>query len=269
MSEEPQAATTDDEYEPETAELRDGETTDDDAHARRNAEQIRIAEKSLRESDNTPDDYFKGVAIGDHVEITRSINDETGRFRVTGYETHTDADGIEYTRANLCGLENGSQITVRTDTGRAFNAPDGEPEGYLGLVDDVERLDDSNDDETTTITIAYTTFATDEKPDAFETARDLRGGFATPDDVVDYSNVYDARVNVELNVDDDADMIDVLEHVYRDVELDNFDQIDRTQYRSPMLGDVFVVDDTAYAVERIGFGELENVDAAVFATDDE
>lgn len=34
-----------DEYEPEQADLREGETPDDDAHARRNAEQLRMAEE--------------------------------------------------------------------------------------------------------------------------------------------------------------------------------------------------------------------------------
>ena len=34
-----------DEWTPEPCELRDGETVDDDAHARRNAEQLRMLER--------------------------------------------------------------------------------------------------------------------------------------------------------------------------------------------------------------------------------
>lgn len=37
------------EWDPDPAELREGESEDDDAHARRNAEQLRMAEEELED----------------------------------------------------------------------------------------------------------------------------------------------------------------------------------------------------------------------------
>jgi protein-arginine kinase activator protein McsA len=50
--EEEQATLGEDEWDPETAELRDGETTDVDSHVRRNAEQLRMAEEHLEDDDD-------------------------------------------------------------------------------------------------------------------------------------------------------------------------------------------------------------------------
>jgi len=50
-----------DEWDPEPAELRDGETTDIDSHARRNAEQLRMAEEHLEDDDDLATDGGQDV----------------------------------------------------------------------------------------------------------------------------------------------------------------------------------------------------------------
>ena len=50
--EEEQATLGENEWDPETAELRDGETTDVDSHVRRNAEQLRMAKEHLEDDDD-------------------------------------------------------------------------------------------------------------------------------------------------------------------------------------------------------------------------
>ena len=54
--EEEQATLGEDEWDPETAELRDGETTDIDSHARRNAEHLRMAKEHLEDDDDLATD---------------------------------------------------------------------------------------------------------------------------------------------------------------------------------------------------------------------
>ena len=126
-------------------------------------------------------------------------------------------------------------------------------------------------DEPTTITISYTSFGFERGTNEEITAYELRNAETTPDeleqDMID--TVYDEHVAIDVSPNDAAqfdDVGDMLQTVYRGVERDQIDQVDRTQYRSPMIGDVFVVDDTAYVVARFGFDELD-VDADVFATD--
>jgi hypothetical protein len=59
--EEERATLNKDEWDPETAELRNGETTDVDSHARRNAEQLRMAETNLEDDDNLVTDGGQDV----------------------------------------------------------------------------------------------------------------------------------------------------------------------------------------------------------------
>jgi hypothetical protein len=114
-----------------------------------------------------------------------------------------------------------------------------------------------DDQETTEVTLAYSTF--DSESDGFETARDLRCDMITPDEIGDVDAVYDERVtfDVPATVDEYRDVTAFLEVVYKALEHNKVDDVDRTEYRSPMKGDVFAVDGTAYTVASIGFDALE------------
>lgn len=123
----------------------------------------------------------------------------------------------------------------------------------------------ATDDEPTTITLTYTRFDLERGTDPEIAAYKLRNAETTPDDVdTDMLDVvYDEQVEIELT-DDDVDHFDtteeLLQAIYTGLERDQVPQVDRTEYRSPMIGDVFAIDGTAYVVARFGFDELENVD---------
>jgi hypothetical protein len=111
---------------------------------------------------------------------------------------------------------------------------------------------------TTEITIEYTAFGLERGTDAEQAEYELKSGMTTPDDVDDdlLADVYDESVTFEIETPDDTDTIGVLEAAYHGVEQGVAD-VDRSEYRSPMKGDVFVLDGTAYVVASIGFDELE------------
>lgn len=129
----------------------------------------------------------------------------------------------------------------------------------------------ATDDETTTLTIAYTNFGFERGTDPEIAAYELRNAETTPDEIEQgmIETVYtaDERVEIELTTDDVEHFettLELLETIYTAVERDQIPQVDRTKFRSPMIGDVFTIDGTAYVVARIGFDELE-IDADVFA----
>lgn len=113
---------------------------------------------------------------------------------------------------------------------------------------------------TTTVTIAYTTFEGGRGDDDFETARDVRVGMDDVDDLEpeQIDGVYDDVVSVEIDADvDDYDIVEFLEGLNTGIEQDLIADLDRTEYRSLMVGDVVVVRETAFAVAPIGFQSIE------------
>lgn len=118
-------------------------------------------------------------------------------------------------------------------------------------------------DETKTLTVNYTKFGLDLGTDDDLAAYELRNAEQTPDDLDDdtLDTVYDEQLEIDVPVADvekHDTTLALLESIYHGIEHDAIDQVDRTEYRSPMNGDVFVFDGTAYVVARIGFDELES-----------
>jgi hypothetical protein len=116
-----------DDWDPEPATLRDGETRDDDAHARRNAEQLRIAREALDsddESDDTDADETEAVAdggiatVGDELPANETVRLITGITRLLHTPRVIEGE-TSGTGKTIAVEDNGS--TVRLDSETIFS----------------------------------------------------------------------------------------------------------------------------------------------------
>lgn len=127
----------------------------------------------------------------------------------------------------------------------------------------------ATDENETTITIAYTDMSLERGTDAEKDAYRLRSADLSPDelDEDEIDAVYDSRVSFDVTIDPGLETIELLEQVYHGVSRDMIEQVDRSEYRSPMIGDVFVVDGDPHVVARVGFEKIET-SADVFEPDE-
>lgn len=129
----------------------------------------------------------------------------------------------------------------------------------------MEETQATTDEATKTIKLSYTHFGFERGTEEEIAAYELRNADQTPDDLDDdmISTVYDERVEIaESDIEKTDDVSALLGSIYRGLERDQIPQVDRTEYRSPMIGDVFAFDGTAYVVARFGFEAIETAPEA-------
>lgn len=109
-----------------------------------------------------------------------------------------------------------------------------------------------------TIEVLYTTYDSENNPEGFEIARDIRC-FADADavDAATITSAYEVAAVAEIEVDPETQ--NLREHIYHRMQGGRVDEelgYHGGEMRSMSVGDVVVIDGQAHFAARVGFEEL-------------